>query len=230
MKSYGDLEMQLPDRNSNDVWCRKFSLSIPRNGGFAYAPFIVGLLFLSGCSSMFEEQPKGPWASIKKEYRQCLLNLKADPELKPIANKVSLESHYDRDEYFELQDITGVPTPKEKIVIKKWASKLERCYKIKAESYAFEPANVATWSAASDKEQLALVSELSKGNMSYGDFATKRLEVDTKYRSEIVRAISADYKNHETPPQPKNSVLPNTSPNSNSSCGWQAGQWVCRSL
>jgi hypothetical protein len=230
MKSYGNLSMQMPDRSSTDLWWSKYRPCISNSGGITCTAFVAGLLFLSGCSSMFEEQPKGPWASIKKEYRQCLSNLKTDQELKLIANKVSLESHYDRDEYFELQDITGVPTPKEKIAIKKWASKLERCYKIKSESYAFEPANVAAWSAASDKEQLGLVLELSKGNLSYGDFATKRLEVDTKYRGEIVRAISADYKNHETTPQPKNSVLPNTSPNSNSSCGWQAGQWVCRSL
>lgn len=192
--------------------------------------FLAVLLSLSGCSSLFVEQPKGPWAILKQESQQCQTKLKTDQELKLIANKVTLDSHYDRDEYFELQSIEALPSPREKVVIKKWASKLERCYKIRAESYAYEPAGVAMWSVASDSEQLALVLELSKGNLSYGDFAIKRLELDTKYRAEIVRAISADYKKREGMPHLNGGSSQNPPSSSNSSCGWEGNQWICRSL
>lgn len=195
-----------------------------------FVHFLAVLLCLSGCSSLFVEQPKGPWAILKQESHQCLTKLKTDPDLKPIANKVTLDSHYDRDDYFELQTIETLPTPRERGVIKKWAAKLERCYKIKAESYAYEPAGVAMWSTAADSEQLALILEFSKGNFSYGEFAIKRLELDTKYRAEIVRAISADYKRSSEFPQQKSGAAPKPPSSQSSSCGWESNQWICRSL
>ncbi len=198
--------------------------------GIANILFLPFWLLISGCSSLLVEQPKGPWAILKQETHQCLANLKSDPELKLIAKKVTLDSHYDRDEYFELQSIEALPGPREKVVIKKWATKLEQCYKLRAESYAYEPAGVALLSAASDSEQLALILELSKGNLSYGDFAIKRLELDTKYRGEIVRAISTDYKKREARPPVNSSMPPNPSSGSSSSCGWVGNQWICRSL
>ena len=147
--------------------------------------FLLGLLFLSGCSGLFEKQPQGPWAILKHDSRQCLSDLNHDAELSIIADKVTLDSVYDRDSYFDLLGIEDVPTAREKLAIKKWATRLERCYKIKARSYAYEPRNVALWSAALDSDQLALVMELHKGNLSYGQFAAKRLEVDTAYREDI---------------------------------------------
>lgn len=188
------------------------------------------LLLLAGCSSLFEEQPQGPWAITKQESRHCFMDLKSDRELKAIRDKVTLDSVYDRDAYFELLNIEDLPTSSEKAAIKKWSSKLERCYKIKSESYAYEPRNVAVWSAAADSEQLALVLELSKGSLSYGEFAAKRLEIDTRYRSQIIRAIAADYRKPESMQQPKikDTTKPPASPSS--SCGWEGTQWVCRSL
>ncbi|MDO8991114.1 MAG: hypothetical protein Q7U91_15935 [Sideroxyarcus sp.] len=189
---------------------------------------LAGALLVSGCSSLFVEQPKGPWAILKHEYRQCLTDLGNDSELRSIADKVTLDSYYDRDSYFDLLGIEKKPTAKEKVVIKKWATKLEHCNKIRADSFAYEPAGVAMWSAAADKEQLALVQELSRGNMAYGDFAARRLEIDTKYRGEIVRAIAAEYKNHNSSAPLNNSSSPGSQ--SNSSCGWEGNQWICRSL
>jgi hypothetical protein len=194
------------------------------------AYFLVGLLLLSGCASWFVEQPKGPWAELKQQSRQCLRGLEYDRELRGIADKVTLGSLYDRDEYFELLSIKDRPTAKEKIIIKKWAAKLELCYKIKAASYAYEPPGVAKWSAAADSEQLMLVFELSRGNLRYGEFAAKRLDIDTIYRGQITRAIAADYKTPGSSPQPTNNVLPKTPSASNSSCGWEGNLWVCRSL
>jgi hypothetical protein len=172
------------------------------------ALFLAGLLFLSGCSGLFEKQPKGPWATLKHEYRQCLKDLKNDSELDAIADKVTLDTVYDRDEYFDLLSIEDKPTRKEKVAIRNWATKLEHCYKIKAQSYVYEPHNVALWSAALDSDQLVLILELHKGKLSYGKFAAKRLEVDTAYRGKILQAVAADYKKPEYTPPPDNMEMP----------------------
>jgi hypothetical protein len=168
----------------------------------------VGLLFLSGCSSLFEKQPKGPWSILKHEYRQCLLDLKKDRELDAIADKVTLDVVYDRDEYFDLLSIEATPTRKEKVAIRKWASKLEHCYKIKSQAYAYEPRDVALWSAALDSDQLVLILEFHKGKISYGQFAAKRLELDTAYRGKILQAVAAGYKKSDYPQQSDNAELP----------------------
>ena len=192
--------------------------------------FLAGLLFLSGCASSPVEQALTPWQSLKQQTRECFLDLKNDGELKSISHKVTLESTYDREVYFELASIKDLPTSDEKIALKKWASKLNSCYKIKAESYAYEPANIAQWSAVTDGEQQSLVLEFSRGNLSYGQFAVKRLEIDTRYRGEITRAVSADYKYPENLRQKKDNVIPKTPSDSSSACGWEGTQWVCRSL
>jgi len=183
---------------------------INRRGLMSKAIFFSGLLMLSSCAGLFEKQPKGPWAILKHEYRQCLNDLKDDSELDAIADKVTLDTVYDRDEYFDLLIIEDTPTRKEKVAIKIWATKLEHCYKIKAQAYAYEPRNVALWSAALDSDQLVLVLELQKGNLSYGKFAAKRLEVDTTYRGKILQAVAADYKKPEYSQPPPNAQLPKT--------------------
>lgn len=164
--------------------------------------FVAGLLLLSGCSSLFQKQPQSPWALIKHESQQCLSDLKNDSQLSAISDKVSLDTAYDRDSYFDLLNIEDTPTPAEKAAIKTWALKLERCYKIKAQGYAYEPRDVAIWSAALDSDQLVLILELQKGSLSYGKFAAKRLEVDTAYRGKIIQAVAADYKKPDYAPRP----------------------------
>lgn len=192
--------------------------------------FLIGLLFLSGCVSSQVEQARTPWQYLKQQSRQCFLELKSDSQLESIAHKVTLDSIYDRDVYFELANIKDVPTPDERIAIKRWASRLKFCYKIKADSYAYELPSVAKWSAVKDGEQQALVHEFFKGNFSYGEFAVRRLEIDTRYRGEITRAVSADYKHPESMQQKKGNVIQNMPPDPSSSCGWEGTQWVCRSL
>jgi hypothetical protein len=198
--------------------------------GMAKLHFLAGLLFLSGCANSSVEQSKTPWESLKQETRQCLSDVKNNRELQSIASKVSLGSTYDRDVYFELAGIKDLPTAEEKIAIRKWIAELEPCYKLKAESYTYEPASIAKWFAVTDREQQALLSEFSRGDLSYGQLAVKRLEIDTKYRGEITRAVSADYKHPENMPQEKDSVMSKPPSDSSSSCGWEGTQWVCRSL
>ena len=174
---------------------------------------LASLLLVSGCSGFLEKQPTTRWAILKQESRKCLADLKSDPQLAIIADKVTLDSIYDRDVYFELLNIEEFPSTLEKSAIKKWSAKLERCYKIKAQGYAYEPQNVAIWSAALDSDQLVLILELYKGNLSYAQFAARRLEVDTVYRGKIIQAVAADYKKPENPskpdflPQPKNTEI-----------------------
>ena len=192
--------------------------------------FLIGLLFLSGCAGPSVEQAKTPWEALKQEARQCFSDVRKDAELKSIANKVTLGSTYDRDVYFELASIKDLPTAEERTAIGKWAARLKPCYKLRIESYAYEPASIAKWSAVMDGEQQALVSEFSRGGLSYGQFAARRLEIDTKYRSEITRAIAADYKRPENARQNKDGASQKSPQDSSSSCGWEGRQWVCRSL
>jgi hypothetical protein len=181
------------------------------NRRFLKLVLLFGVLLISGCSSLFEKQPEGAWAIHKHEYRQCLSDLKSDSELDAIADKVTLDTVYDRDEYFDLLSIKDTPTGKEKVAIKKWASKLEHCYKIKARAYAYEPHDVALLSAALDSDQLVLILEFQKGKISYSQFASKRLELDTIYRGKILQAVSAGYKKPDFTQQP-NEVLPPKKP------------------
>lgn len=192
--------------------------------------FLIGLLYLTGCVSSQVEQARTPWQFLKQQSRQCFLDLKNDSELKSIMHKVTLDTDYDRDAYFELANIKVFPTPEEQIAIKKWASKLNLCYRIKADSYAYEPAGVAKWSLVKDGEQLTWVREFSRGRVSYGEFAVRRLEIDTRYRGDITRAVSADYKHPEYPQQKNGNAIHNMPPDSSSACGWEGTQWVCRSL
>lgn len=201
-----------------------------RKNGMYGLRFLAVLFLLAGCVSSPVEQVLTPWQSLKQQSRQCFLDLKKDRELKSISNKVTLDSTYDRDVYFELAGIGATPTPDEKIAIRKWASRLKPCYKIKVESYAYEPASVAKWSATTDGEQQSLVLEFSRGDLSYGQFAVKRLEIDTRYRGEITRAVSADYKHPENMQQKKDNVIPKAPSDSSPACGWEGTQWVCRSL
>ena len=192
--------------------------------------FLAGLLFLSGCASSPVEQARTPWEELKQETRLCLSDVRSDGAFRSIADKVTLDGTYDREVYFELAGIKDRPTAEEKIVIRKWAARLKSCYKIKAEGYAYEPAGVAKWAAMTDDEQLSLLSVFARGDLSYGQFAVKRLEIDMKYRGEITRAISADYKRPENQPQKKDGAIPKATPESSSTCGWEGKQWVCRSL
>jgi len=91
-------------------------------------------------------------------------------------------------------------------------------------------AGIAKWSAVTDSEQLSLVAEFARGNISYAQFASRRLEIDTRYRGEITRAVVADYKNSGNGQQNKNNALPKATADPSSSCGWEGTQWVCRSL
>ncbi len=193
-------------------------------------PFLLGLLFLSGCVSTQVDQARTPWQQLQQRSRQCFLDLKNDTQLESIAHKVTLDSTYDRAVYFKLASINVLPSPDEQIAIRSWDSKLKSCYRLKAQRYDYEPAAVARWSRVKDGEQQALVRIFSKGNLSYGEFAVKRLEIDTRYRGEITRAVSADYKRPEDTQQKMGNVIQNTPSDPLSSCGWEGTQWICRSL
>jgi len=193
-------------------------------------PFLLGSLFLSGCVSSQIDRPRTQWQQLQQLSHQCFLDLKNDSQLESIAHKVTLDRTYDRDLYFKLAGINATPAPDEQIAIRKWEAKLKTCYKLKAKGYAYEPASVAKWSREMDGEQLALVHTFSGGRLSYGEFAARRLEIDTRYRSEITGAISADYKRPEDMQQKKANVIQSTPSDPWSACGWEGAQWICRSL
>lgn len=193
-------------------------------------PFLLGLLFLSGCVTSQVDQARTPWQQLQQRSRQCFLDIKNDTQLESIAHKVTLDSTYDRAVYFKLASINVLPTPDEQVAIRSWDSKLKSCYRLKAKSYTYEPASVAKLSGAKDGEQQALVRAFAKGTFSYGEFAMRRLEIDTRYRDEITKAVSADYKHPEDMQQNRGNVIQDMPSNPSSSCGWEGPQWICRFL
>lgn len=177
------------------------------------AYLFFGLVFLSACttapvdmkgdaslpadeaesSSSAADTKADSLESLQKKYRLCFKSLRKDPELKSIANKVTLEGSYEKDPNYELMRNSDDPTAEEKIIIRKWASKLDSCYKIKAESYTYLSTEIASLSAEADSEQQVLVMELSRGHLTFGQFTAEQLGVDSKYKGLILRAKNVNH-------------------------------------
>lgn len=159
---------------------------------------LVWLVLLSGCASapQAKVQPARPWDSLSEQAGQCFNNLENDPELASIANKVELvySSEYVRDPHLEFTKIRSLPNPEERKVIRKWATKLEACYKIRAAHYVYESPRVAKVSLESDAEEELLVTELYRGKLSFGHFAAKHAQLDSMRSSRFVRAVTTDIK------------------------------------
>ncbi len=190
---------------------------------------VVVSVFLAGCVST----PHGPWDSLREQAGQCFYDLEKDPELASIAEKVMLvhSLEYAKEPHLELTKIKDFPDPEERKVIRKWAAKLKVCYKIRAAHYVYESPRVAKVSMESDAEQQQLVTELYKGNLSFGQFASRRIQLDSNRSSRFVRAVNADIEEYEAG-QRQPSAGSRTAPSSSSACGYEGSsgsyRWVCR--
>lgn len=98
----------------------------------------------------------------------CVSALESDPELKPIGNKVALGGK--EDNFFTLMAIDERPSKSERKVIVKWGSKRERCFN------SNPPPRDAYYQLSVDTFNLGqkLLLELSRGEMTYGEFAERR--------------------------------------------------------
>lgn len=101
----------------------------------------------------------------------CMLALESDPELKAISKKVALSGK--EDNFFTLMAIEERPDKSERKAIVKWGSKRERCFN------SNPPPRDAYYQLSVDTFNLGqkLILELSRGGMSYGQFAEKRKEI-----------------------------------------------------
>lgn len=101
----------------------------------------------------------------------CVSALETDPDLKSISKKVALSGK--EDNLSSLTAIAERPTQSERKVIVKWGSKRERCFKVNP------PPRDAYYQLSVDTFNLGqkLIAELSKGEMTYGQFAGKRKEI-----------------------------------------------------
>jgi hypothetical protein len=101
----------------------------------------------------------------------CVSALESDPELQSISDKVALSGK--EDNLSDLMNNGARPTQGEGKVIVKWGSKRERCFK------ANPPPRDAFYQLSVDSFNLGqkLILELSKGEMTYGQFAAKRKEI-----------------------------------------------------
>jgi hypothetical protein len=101
----------------------------------------------------------------------CISALESDPELKPISKKVALGGK--EDNLFSLMAIDQRPTQSERKAIVKWGSKRERCFN------SNPPPRDANYQLSVDtfNRGQKLLLELSKGEITYGQFAERRKEI-----------------------------------------------------
>lgn len=113
----------------------------------------------------------GPPGSLATVQPNCVSALETDPELKAIRQKVALSGK--EDNFFSLMAIEERPSPGERKVIVKWGSKRERCFN------ANPPPRDSYYDISVEAFNLGqkLILELSRGEMSYGQFAEKRKEI-----------------------------------------------------
>lgn len=113
----------------------------------------------------------GPAGSLATVQPDCVSALESDPELKAIRQKVALSGK--EDNFFSLMAIEERPGPSERKVIVKWGSKRERCFN------SNPPPRDSYYDISVEAFNLGqkLILELSRGEMSYGQFAEKRKEI-----------------------------------------------------
>ncbi|MBI4809443.1 MAG: DUF2846 domain-containing protein [Nitrosomonadales bacterium] len=101
----------------------------------------------------------------------CVSALESDPELKPISKKVALSGK--EDNLFSLLSLDERPAKSERKVIAKWGSKRERCFNANPPPRD----NYHQISVDAFNRGQKLILELSKGEMTYGQFAERRKEI-----------------------------------------------------
>lgn len=98
----------------------------------------------------------------------CMLTLESDQALKPISEKVALSGK--EDNLFRLMTIEALPSKGERKLIVQWGTMREACFN------ANPPVRDAYYqiSVEAFNRGQQLILELSKGQMSYGQFAERR--------------------------------------------------------
>lgn len=128
---------------------------------------------------------------------ECFKALETDPELAPIASKLSL-NRGDVATLAQMADETK-PTGAEKAVIPVWAGKRDACNALQKLEASFIPGDIRipVHLAAIDAMNL-LILNLYKGQLTYGDFALQRKAAYATYGkqlAEISAGISKDQAN-----------------------------------
>jgi hypothetical protein len=100
----------------------------------------------------------------------CVSALETDAELQSISQKVALSGN--EDNLPSLMAIKERPTQSERKVIVKWENKRERCFKIDPPRDSYYQLSVESFNLGQK-----LIQDLSKGRMTYGQFAAKRKEI-----------------------------------------------------
>jgi len=113
----------------------------------------------------------GNTTSLATVQPDCVLALEKDPELKPLRDKVALSGKDDN--FFTLMSNDQKPTKAESKLLVKWGSKREHCFNANPPPHdAFYQLSVDTFNRGQK-----LILELSRSEMSYGQFAEKRREI-----------------------------------------------------
>jgi hypothetical protein len=115
--------------------------------------------------------PSAPAHALVTTQSDCVSDLESDPELQSISRKVALSGK--EDNLSSLLSIKVRPTQNEQKVIVKWGNKRERCFNVNP------PPRDVYYQLSVDTFKLGqkLIMELSKGEMTYGQFAERRKEI-----------------------------------------------------
>ncbi len=115
--------------------------------------------------------PSAPAHALVTTQSDCVSDLESDPELQSISKKVALSGK--EDNLSSLMSLNARPTQTEQRVILKWGSKRERCFNVNP------PPRDVYYQLSVDTFNLGqkLIQELSRGEMTYGQFAERRKEI-----------------------------------------------------
>jgi hypothetical protein len=203
---------------------------------------LVGVILATYCATSNADPDIERMDFLRKRYEQCFIEIGRNPALIGIANKVALEKISNPNTSFDMLSNGDLPTDDEKKLILKWGKEKEQCLNLKAEHNAMFPPILGQILVDSDNQQQMLVIELYAGKLSYGEFAAKRQEIDSRTKAQFQQAIGQleagfaqyEYQNRQLQIQrqqnePKPYQMPQMPRHTQtqSVCGWQGSQWVC---
>lgn len=130
---------------------------------------------------------------------ECLQSLEIDPQLQSISDKVPLSGKTDR--LFALMGNDNYPSPQEREAIYSWGIKRDNCLSNDPQAQANTPLTQVSRNGFNGIQ--ALISDLYKGNISYGLFARRSQEVVNETYVNIERVTGRGQSAQLPPPQPQ---------------------------
>lgn len=136
-------------------------------------------------------------ASDKHDFQSCFNDMAASPNLALIKGKVGVESL--QAQTFSMLADNSKPTEQEKLALIRWGNMRDVCLKMMHESMVMRGVPLAiinVWDASYANTQLLLV-ELSRGNLTYSEFAQKRADLAASANDKVAQISNELQKQNE---------------------------------